>query len=91
MRHAAALDIGGTKLAAAVVDEFGVILRRASRPTPVTTDADVLWSAVASLLDEVRSGDEVVGGVGCGGPMGVDGTNVQWMVAGRPTTVGLPS
>jgi glucokinase len=72
-----ALDIGGTKLAAAVVDESGVIVRRARRPTPVTTDADVLWSAVAGLLDEVRSGDEVVGGVGCGGPMAADGATVS--------------
>jgi glucokinase len=72
MRHAASLDVGGTKLAAAVVDEAGTILRRARRPTPRTGDPEVLWAAVAGLLDEVVAGDEVGCGVGCGGPMAGD-------------------
>jgi len=69
VRHAAALDVGGTKLAAAVVDEEGRIVRRSRRPTPATLDPEVLWAEVVELLDEVRSGDEVVVGVGCGGPI----------------------
>lgn len=64
--------MGGTKLAAAVVGEDGSIRRQARRPTPAGTDAEALWSACAALLDEVRTGDEVVGGAGCGGPMAGD-------------------
>ena len=72
MRHAAALDVGGTKLAAAVVDEDGRILRRARRPTPRTEDAEALWAATAAVLDDVVGGTEAVCGVGCGGPMAGD-------------------
>ena len=77
MRHAVALDIGGTKLAAARVDEDGRLGRRARCETPVTTDPEVLWATVLDLLDEVREGDEVVAGVGCGGPMRPDGEAVS--------------
>lgn len=72
MRHAVALDVGGTKLAAAVVGEDGTIARQARRPTPPTRDPEELWSACVSVLDEVRGGDEVVAGAGCGGPMAGD-------------------
>jgi glucokinase len=77
MRQSVALDVGGTKLAAARVDEAGAILRRARRATPATTDAEELWSVVAGLLDDVRAGDEVVAGVGCGGPMARDASTVS--------------
>jgi glucokinase len=78
MRRSLALDIGGTKLAAGVVDEgSGAVLARAVRPTPSTADAEVLWAAVAAVLDEVRTGDEDVVGVGCGGPMEAAGVTVS--------------
>ena len=60
-----AVDIGGTKLAAALVDEQGVLLRAARVPT-----GDAPWEALTGLLDEVRGDTDVIGvGVGCGGPM----------------------
>jgi glucokinase len=77
MRRSLAVDIGGTKSAAGVVDGSGRILARAQRPTPVTDDAEVLWAAIAALLDEVRTGDEDVVGVGCGGPMSAGGATVS--------------
>jgi glucokinase len=77
MRRSLAVDIGGTKSAAGVVDGSGRILARAQRPTPVTDDAEVLWAAIATLLDEVRTGDEDVVGVGCGGPMSAGGATVS--------------
>jgi glucokinase len=77
MRHAVALDIGGTKLAAARVDEAGQLGPRARRDTPRTLDAEGLWDIVAALVDEVRAGDEAVVGVGCGGPMSADGSLVS--------------
>ena len=77
MRRSLAVDIGGTKSAAGVVDASGRIVVRAQRPTPVTDDAEVLWAAIAALLDEVRAGDEDVVGVGCGGPMSAGGATVS--------------
>ncbi|HVF20354.1 MAG TPA: ROK family protein [Mycobacteriales bacterium] len=64
-----ALDVGGTKLAAALVGPQGRVHRRTSVPTP-TGDAEAIWSAVTGLLDDVRRGVEISGiGVGSGGPM----------------------
>ncbi len=65
-----AIDIGGTKVAAGLVDRLGVLTRRVQAPTPPGSAAEALFAAVTGLVDEVRSGGEVVAvGVGCGGPM----------------------
>lgn len=48
------LDVGGTKLAAALVDR-GRVLRAARCPTPRSG----VWDAVAALLDEARDGAAV--------------------------------
>ena len=66
-----AVDIGGTKLAAALVDAGGNLLRRAKHPTPTTADAEVLWQALVSVVDEVTDGAPRIDavGIGCGGPM----------------------
>jgi glucokinase len=67
-----AVDIGGTKIAAAIVDGNGVISARARALTPKTTNADVVFAAhvgvVESLPADARAG-AVACGVGCGGPM----------------------
>jgi glucokinase len=71
-----AVDIGGTKLAAGVVDQTGRVLAAARTPTPRSDDAEVLWAALRALIEQVR--DEAVAdgsappygiGVGSGGPM----------------------
>jgi len=65
-----ALDIGGTKLAAALVDPHGHVERHTRRATGGSGDAEALYDDVVSLLDDVRDGVDIVGvGVGCGGPM----------------------
>lgn len=60
-----ALDIGGTKIAAALVSDDGEVLRSSRGATAADP-----WPVCASLLEEVR-GDTVVDGVGVGsgGPM----------------------
>jgi glucokinase len=68
--------VGGTKLAAAVVDDAGTVLRSATVAT-VADDAEALFSLLAGLVDTVRAGDEVVCGVGCGGPMAPGGEEVS--------------
>ncbi|HET7489081.1 MAG TPA: ROK family protein [Acidimicrobiales bacterium] len=74
--RALAVDVGGTKLAAGVVDGAGAVVRSARAPTP-SGDAEALWAAVAGLVEEVAAGDEVVCGVGCGGPMAPGGDLVS--------------
>ena len=71
-----ALDVGGTKLAAARVDSSGAVLARARRPTP-DDDAESTWDAVRAVVDEVRKGGEVACGAGCGGPMSIGGELVS--------------
>ncbi|MGW1226155.1 ROK family protein [Streptomyces sp. NPDC001515] len=48
-----ALDIGGTKIAGALVDDTGVLVARAQRPTPARESAEALMAAVASVVDEL--------------------------------------
>ena len=63
-----AIDIGGTKLAAAIVDDDGAVLVRDRVPTP----ARDVWPAVARLVKRVLAASPQVPvgcGVGCGGPM----------------------
>ncbi|MEV6119598.1 ROK family glucokinase [Streptomyces sp. SID8352] len=60
------VDIGGTKIAAGVVDEEGAILSTFKVPTPGTPEAIV--DAIASAVEGARSGHEIVGvGIGAAG------------------------
>lgn len=62
------IDIGGTKLAAGVVDEHGEILVRDRVPTP-TRD---VWPAAVRLVKRVLAAapaQPIACGIGCGGPM----------------------
>ncbi len=72
-----AVDVGGTKLGAARVDDEGRILARAVRATPEATDAEAVFEALLAAVDEVRAGDEQACGVGCGGPMERGGVAVS--------------
>jgi glucokinase len=61
-----ALDVGGTKLAAAVVDESGAILRRDRTPTV----PDDPWPSCVAMLDRLVDGERLAGiGIGSAGPM----------------------
>ncbi|HLH27990.1 MAG TPA: ROK family protein, partial [Acidimicrobiales bacterium] len=75
-----AVDIGGTKLAAAVAGPDGRLSAASTCPTPATGDAEELFAALCALLDDVlsRAGPRpVVCGVGCGGPMRAGGEEVS--------------
>lgn len=59
-----ALDIGGTKIAAALVDAEGRLVHRAQLPTP-DGDAETVWEVVDKLLGEaMRTADGAATGVG---------------------------
>ncbi|MFJ1886912.1 ROK family protein [Streptomyces sp. NPDC088137] len=69
----AALDIGGTKIAAALVDGGGSLLVRAQRPTPAREGAETVMGAVTDVLAEL-SGSPMWGratavGIGSAGPV----------------------
>lgn len=71
-----AVDIGGTKMAAAVVDAAGTVGAGATAPT--VGDGEQLLSTLFALVDAAvaeASSDPIAIGVGCGGPMSLqDGT-----------------
>jgi len=74
-----AVDIGGTKLAAGIVDAAGGrILARAVVPTPRTDDRELVFAALVGLFE--RLGPERASarlcGVGAGGPMTAGGETI---------------
>lgn len=59
------LDIGGTKIAAALADSGGKLVYTAIRPTPVTRAAGDVWAVVEAMIaDALRAADAAVGAVG---------------------------
>ncbi|MFC8917921.1 ROK family protein [Streptomyces sp. NPDC057116] len=69
----AALDIGGTKIAGALVDGRGGILLRARRPTPAREDGETVMGAVEEVLAELAASPLWPGvravGIGSAGPV----------------------
>jgi glucokinase len=51
----AALDIGGTKIAGALVDGHGTIVARAQRPTPAREDGETVMRAVEEVVGELAA------------------------------------
>lgn len=74
--HAIGIDIGGTKIAGALVDSEGQIVREARVPTPAK-DIDALVDAVVGLINELSEGHRVLGaGVAAAGFVDADQANV---------------
>ncbi|WP_046499956.1 ROK family protein [Streptomyces odonnellii] len=67
------LDIGGTKIAGALVDGSGRILVRAQRPTPAREDGETVMRAVEEVLAEVSASplraSATAVGIGSAGPV----------------------
>ncbi|NEE41234.1 ROK family protein, partial [Streptomyces sp. SID7982] len=82
----AALDIGGTKIAAALVDREGRVVLRARRPTPAGQDGERVVGAVHAALGELaaRPEWERVGALGIGSAGPVDAS------AGTVSPVNIP-
>ncbi|MGY1434008.1 ROK family protein [Streptomyces reniochalinae] len=82
----AALDIGGTKIAGALVDSGGRLLARTQRPTPAKESAEAMSAAVDDVLRELTATDawERVGAVGIGSAGPVDAK------AGTVSPVNIP-
>ncbi|WP_411133241.1 ROK family protein [Streptomyces sp. C10] len=69
----AALDIGGTKIAGALVDTHGRLVVRAARPTPADKDGATVMRAVAEVVGELAAGPDwarvAAVGIGSAGPV----------------------
>ncbi|GAB2606056.1 ROK family protein [Streptomyces capparidis] len=72
-RPLAALDIGGTKVAGALVHPDGRLLARAQRPTPAGEDGETVAAAVLAVLDDLARDPRWPGvrcvGLGSAGPV----------------------
>lgn len=66
MSLAIGVDLGGTKIAAGLVDERGTILAEVRRPTP-TSGAAAVVDEIVSMVDELRA-QHAVASVGVGAP-----------------------
>lgn len=88
---ALAIDIGGTKFAAGLVEPGGRLISWTQTPTPTGLDAEQLWRTLDALVTRVLTdahldpgGAGLPGvGCGCGGPM-------QWP-AGRVSPLNIPA
>ena len=70
------VDVGGTKVAAGLVDEAGTILRRTRRPTPSASPDDV-EDVIAECVQELAEGVEVEAvGIGAAGFVTADRATV---------------
>jgi glucokinase len=78
-----AVDIGGTKLAAALVRADGDLGPPVIRPTPAG-DAETVWAALASAVTEAAGGADIAGaGIGSAGPLDA--------IAGTVSPVNIPA
>ncbi len=84
-----AIDIGGTKLAAGVVEPGGRLITSAQVATPHEVDGENIWGALESLLVAVLKAAKIYDlgelsgiGCGCGGPM-------EWP-SGRVSPLNIP-
>ncbi|MFK0229537.1 ROK family protein [Streptomyces sp. NPDC090303] len=69
----AALDIGGTKIAGALIDRAGRIRLRAQRPTPAREGAETVMAAVGAVLADLAGSplwaSATAVGIGSAGPV----------------------
>jgi glucokinase len=67
-----AVDVGGTKLAVAIICDDGHMLAWSRTPTPTgpDVDAETIWVALEGAISQLPETTRITGvGVGCGGPM----------------------
>ncbi|MEU1669500.1 ROK family protein [Streptomyces sparsogenes] len=98
----AALDIGGTKIAGALVDGAGKLVARARRATPAQEAGEIVMREVTAVLEElsgsaqwsrvaavgIGSAGPVDAGVGTVSPVNIPGWRDFPLVAGVRETVG---
>ena len=66
------IDLGGTNIKGALVNEAGEILREESRPTRAALGAETVCDGIAAVITALAEGTDAIGGVGIGCPGMVD-------------------
>ena len=85
-----ALDMGGTKIYAAVVDQAGIILHALTKPTQAALGGPQIVATMTACLDELKSlvdpaKDQIVGiGISAAGVIDTQSVSVKDAVAGLP-------
>ncbi|MBA8795757.1 glucokinase [Friedmanniella endophytica] len=84
--HVLAIDIGGTKIAVAVIDASGTVVTEAQAPTPATLDPEAIFAPAAAAIARIAADASWDGpvrvGIGSAGP--IDGP------AGTISPVNIP-
>lgn len=76
--HAIGIDIGGTKIAGALVSEAGEILAERRNPTPAG-DPTAIVDAVAEMIGDLASGQDVrAAGVAAAGFIDLEQSTVYY-------------
>src|SRR5262245_49387433 len=77
MSRAIGIDVGGTKIAAGLVDlDSGVVLDRREKPTEPMRDGDSILNDVIAMAESIR-GDAVAIGIGLAELVNCDGNIVS--------------
>ncbi|HZC10940.1 MAG TPA: ROK family protein, partial [Mycobacterium sp.] len=80
------LDIGGTKIAAGLVDPSGALVHAATRPTPKNQGAEQVWMVIQQMIaDAMRAAGGPIRGVGIGSAGPID------LAAGTVNPINIPS
>ena len=66
------IDLGGTNIKGALVNEEGEILREESRPTRAALGAETVCDGIAAVITALAESTDAIGGVGIGCPGTVD-------------------
>ena len=66
------IDLGGTNIKGALVNEAGEILREESRPTRAALGAETVCDGIAAVITALAESTDAIGGVGIGCPGTVD-------------------
>jgi glucokinase len=70
--HSVGIDIGGTKIAGALVDDAGNVVEELRVKSPITDPGDMV-EAIASVINQLTSGQKVIGvGVAAAGFLSAD-------------------
>jgi glucokinase len=79
------LDIGGTKIAAGLVDPSGALVHTATRPTPKNQGAEQVWVVIQQMIAEtMRAAGGAIRAVGIGSAGPID------LAAGTVSPINIP-
>lgn len=89
------VDVGGTKMAAGLVDRDGEVVASARTPTPARATADdmliALVGVIRKVMEKAGSPDIIGVGVGCAGPMIVGKEGATTWQEGVVSPVNIPA